>query len=233
MQHRTTIVYMKGEGSASSHDFVEAKVTRNEILDDISNVERKQWITEGTIRVRESLSYPTAEDLETRVLSNELFRCVIHTWDEDEDYLLWHLHDDTMKEKEYRGNTARRELGWKCIQEGFTDFKHHLVAIDFLKGRIIELYRDKNCDIKPGFGRSMMDIDNCILYSNWTAEHDKHILHSYKQLLQSSKEAKAKEFLNGEDWQQIQLQFQINFYCCPTQTQIQNRLRYLLNNMNH
>ncbi|KAI0488322.1 hypothetical protein KFK09_028150 [Dendrobium nobile] len=240
MQHRPTHVYTKEEGSTRSHesltnitnDFVEAKVTRNESLDGSCSVERKLWITEGTIRVRKSLSYPTDKDLEARVSSNELFRCVIHTWDEDEDFLLWHLHDDTMKEKEYRGNTARRELGWKCIQEGFTDFKHHLVAIDFMKGRILELCRAKNGDIGLGMGRSMMDTDNCILYSNWTAQHDKHILDSYKQLLRSSKHAKAHEYLNGGDWQQIQHQFQINFCCCPTQTQIQNRLRYLLKNMN-
>ncbi|PKU60944.1 hypothetical protein MA16_Dca027775 [Dendrobium catenatum] len=183
----------------TTNDLLEAKVTRNESLDASSNVKSKQWITEGTIQVRESLSYPIDEDLESRVSSNELFRCVIHTWDEDEDFLLWHLHDDTMKEKEYRGNAARRELGWKYIHEGFTDFKHHLVAKDFLKGRILELCRAKNSDIEPGLGRSMMDIENCISYSYWTPDHDKHMLDSYKQLLRSSKHAKAKEFLNAED----------------------------------
>ncbi|PKU60724.1 hypothetical protein MA16_Dca026716 [Dendrobium catenatum] len=172
-------------------------------LDESSSTEIKQWITEGTIRVRGSLSYGVDEDLEARVASNELFRCIIHTWDEEEYFLLWHLHEDTMKEKEYRGNHARRELGWKCIQEGFPIFKHHLVGIDFLKGRFLELGRTKEGDIEPGLGRSMMDIDNCILYSNWNPLHDKHILESFKQLTQSTKHAKPKEFLNGEDWQQI------------------------------
>ncbi|PKU70734.1 hypothetical protein MA16_Dca024434 [Dendrobium catenatum] len=149
-------------------------------LDASSSFKIKQWIPEGTIRVRGSLSYPVDEDLEARVSSNELFMCIIHTWDEDEDFLLWHLHEDTMKEKEYRDNHARRELDWKYIHEGFPIFKRHIMAKDFLKGRILELCRAKNGDIEPGLGRSMMDIDNYILYYDWKPLHDKHILDSYK-----------------------------------------------------
>ncbi|KAI0507831.1 hypothetical protein KFK09_013959 [Dendrobium nobile] len=176
-----------------------------------SSDETKQLITEGTIRVRKSLSYSINEDLEARVLSNELFRCVIHTWDEDEDELLWNVHDDMKTAKEFKGNPAHRELGWNYVQEGFPLFKHHLVAKDFLKGRILELSCDKDNTVAQGMGRSMMDIDNCILYSQWDQYHDKHILDSYQQLLQNSKNSKLKDFLNGEDWQQLQLQFQINF----------------------
>ncbi|KAI0507697.1 hypothetical protein KFK09_013825 [Dendrobium nobile] len=43
-------------------------------FDASSSAETKQWITEGTIRVRESLSYPIDEDLEARTKIGEIAR---------------------------------------------------------------------------------------------------------------------------------------------------------------
>ncbi|KAH0452274.1 hypothetical protein IEQ34_019573 [Dendrobium chrysotoxum] len=160
------------------------------ILDAIRSVPTKQMIREGSSRLRESLYFPTDKVLEAKVSSNKLFRCVMHTWDEDHDCLLWHKHDELKKIKEYRASPELRDVGWKYLQQSFNIHDHHLVSIDFLKDY-------------------------------------------YKILLQSFEHSKDKDkdFLNGEDWQQIQQQFEFSFKCYPTQIQLQTRVRYLLKYM--
>ncbi|KAH0460432.1 hypothetical protein IEQ34_011095 [Dendrobium chrysotoxum] len=147
----------------------------------------------------------------------------MHSWDDNQDCLLWHKHDEVKKIKEYRVGPELRDVGWNYLQHSFSVHDRHLVPIDFLKGRIRELGLDKEGIVEPGIGRSMLDIDHCILYCYWSPDKDQHILDCYKMLLQSPEHGKDKDFLNGEEWQQIQLEFQLCFRCCPTQTQLKTR----------
>ncbi|KAH0465511.1 hypothetical protein IEQ34_005614 [Dendrobium chrysotoxum] len=124
------------------------------ILDATRTVPTKQRIRDGSRRLRESLSFPTDEILEAKVTSNELFRCVIHSWDDDQDCLLWHKHDEVKKIKEYRAGPELRDVGWNYLQHSFSVHDRHLVPIDFLKGRIQELGLDKEGIVEPGIGRS-------------------------------------------------------------------------------
>ncbi|KAL0906849.1 hypothetical protein M5K25_025377 [Dendrobium thyrsiflorum] len=201
------------------------------IFDKIRGIPTRHYVQEGSSRVHESLSYSTDDILEAKVRSNEIFRCVMHTWGEDEDCRLWHEHDAVMKEKQYRLGFELRNISWNELQDRFCGHDGHLVSLEFLKGRILELGRDKEGTVEPGMGRSMLDIDHCILYHYWHPEHDQWLLDYYKMILQGSEKGKEKNFLNGEEWQQLQEEFWFKFKCCPTQTQLQSRVRYVLRNI--
>ncbi|KAH0461266.1 hypothetical protein IEQ34_008841 [Dendrobium chrysotoxum] len=201
------------------------------IMDKMRAIPTQQLIEEGSSRLYESLAYNTDEILEAKARSNEIFRCVMHTWGEDEDCILWHENHDVMKIRQYRSGFELRDVGWKLLQDRFYDMGGHLVPLNFLKGHIMEHGRDKVGIVEPGMGRSMLDIDHCILYHSWCHKHDQWLLEYYKMLLQRSEHGKEKEFLDRQDWKELQHEFEFNFKCCPTQTQLQARVRYVLRNI--
>ncbi|KAI0498195.1 hypothetical protein KFK09_021436 [Dendrobium nobile] len=187
-----------------------------------------QLIEEGSSRIHESLAYSPDEILEVKATTNEIFRCLLHTWGEDEDVVLWHENDEIMKLRQYRSGYELRASGWKLLQERFSDMNGHLVSLNFIKDRIRELGCDRHGNVEPGIGISMVDIDHCILYQHWSHKEDKWLLDNYKLLMQCSQSGKERKFLDGEDWNHLQHGFMYHFKCCPTQTQLQGRVRNLL-----
>ncbi|KAL0911067.1 hypothetical protein M5K25_019175 [Dendrobium thyrsiflorum] len=72
-------------------------------------------IQERSTQLRESLMLCTDESFEAQAKFNEICQYVMHFRKEDEDCLLWHIHDEVMKIKLYRAGDDLRDVRVKIF----------------------------------------------------------------------------------------------------------------------
>ncbi|KAL0922006.1 hypothetical protein M5K25_005964 [Dendrobium thyrsiflorum] len=133
-------------------------------MDLILKTPMKQMIQDSSRRLKESLALPIDDIHETKAKANEIFRCYMHYWNEDEDCILWHVHDEVMKVKLYMASDDLRDVGWRYLKQRFMEDSRHWVPLHFLKGRIREIGRNKEGCVEEIIESSMVDVDYCILY---------------------------------------------------------------------